>query len=248
MLPGAMEGYKFIFVPDWSKLAEPMVWIGAMGQALFSLSLTGSGMIVYGAYLSDNEDVIGGAINTAVFDTLAAIVAALVMVPACFAYNQDPAAGPGLLFVVLPTILQDMPGGQVFAIILYLAVVFGGISSLQNMLEVVLESINFRFPNIKRNYILAGLFVVCMGIGVFMEPIYKWGSWMDLVSIYIIPIGAILGAISWFWVMKKEDLMDEINKGAVKPASDTWYLIGKFVYVPLATILCLIALFKIASF
>ena len=248
MLPGAMEGYKYIFIPDWSKLADPRVWIGAMGQALFSLSLTGSGMIVYGAYLSDDEDVLGGAINTAFFDTMAAIIAALVMIPACFAYNQDPAAGPGLLFVVLPTILQDMPGGQLFAIVLYLAVVFGGISSLQNMLEVVLESINFRFPKIKRNYILAGLFVVCFGIGVFMEPISKWGPWMDLVSIYIIPIGAIIGAISWFWIMKKEDLIDEINKGAKKPVSETWYKIGKFVYVPLATALCIIALTKIDSF
>lgn len=248
MLPGAMEGYKYIFVPDWSKLANPMIWIGAMGQALFSLSLTGSGMIVYGAYLSDDEDVVSGAKNTAFFDTLAAIIAALVMIPACFAYNQDPAAGPGLLFVVLPTILQDMPGGQLFAIVLYLAVVFGGISSLQNMLEVVLESVNFRFPKIKRNYILAGLFVICFGIGVFMEPISKWGPWMDLVSIYIIPIGAIIGAISWFWIMKKEDLIDEINKGAKKPVNENWYKIGKFVYVPLATILCIIALTKIASF
>jgi len=127
------------------------------------------------------------------------------MCPACCAFNHAPAAGPGLLFVVLPTILQSMPGGQLFAIALYLAVVFGGISSLQNMLEVVLESVNFRFPKIKRGYILGLLFVICMGIGVFMEPISKWGPWMDLVSIYIIPIGATLGAISWFWIMKKED-------------------------------------------
>ncbi|EHL15269.2 hypothetical protein HMPREF9630_00638 [Peptoanaerobacter stomatis] len=248
MLPGAIEGYKYIFIPDWSKLADPMVWVWAMGQAFFSLSVTGSGMIVYGAYLSDSEDVIDGAKNTALFDTIAAMVAALVMIPACFAYNQDPGGGPGLLFVTLPTILQDMPGGRLFAIVLYLAVVFGGISSLQNMLEVVLESVNFRLPNIKRNYILAGLFVICMGIGVFMEPITKWGPWMDLVSIYIIPIGATLGAISWFWVMKKEDLIDEINKGAKKPVSEIWYLIGKFIYVPFALILCIIALVKGISF
>ena len=58
------------------------------------------------------------------------------------------------------------------------------------------------------------LAVICFGIGVNMEPIYKWGPWMDLVSIYIIPIGATLGAISWFWIMKKEDLLHEINLGA----------------------------------
>lgn len=63
------------------------------------------------------------------FDTIAAMVATFVMIPACFAYGLDPAGGPGLLFVTLPTILQDMPGGRLFAIALYLAVVFGGISS-----------------------------------------------------------------------------------------------------------------------
>lgn len=247
-LPGALEGYRYIFLPDWSRLADPMVWIWAMGQAFFSLSLTGSGMIVYGAYLSDKEDVVTGAKDTAFFDTLAATVAALVMIPACFAYGMDPAGGPGLLFVTLPKILQNMPGGRLFAIVLYLAVVFGGISSLQNMLEAVLESIGFRFPKLKRGYILTALFIICMGIGAFMEPIYKWGPWMDIVSIYIIPIGATIGALSWFWVMKKADLLDEINKARKTPVSDAWYLIGKYLYVPLALILCIIALYKGISF
>ena len=66
MLPGAVEGYKFMFTPDWSALKNPMVWIWAMGQAFFSLSVTGSGMIVYGAYLDDNEDVVHVSIRTAV--------------------------------------------------------------------------------------------------------------------------------------------------------------------------------------
>lgn len=91
-----------------------MVWISAMGQAFFSLSITGSGMIVYGAYLSKKEDIVNSAKNTAIFDTLAAMVAALVMIPAVFAYKMDPAAGPGLLFVTLPKILQGMVGGQIF--------------------------------------------------------------------------------------------------------------------------------------
>lgn len=247
-MPGAIEGYKFMFNPVWSKLLDPMTWIFAMGQAFFSLSITGSGMIVYGAYLSDKEDLVSGAVNTAIFDTIAAFVAALVMIPACFAYGQDQAGGPSLLFVIFPKILQEMPGGRFFAIIMYLAVVFGGISSLQNMLEVVLESVNFKFPKLKRGIVLAILFVICMGIGVFMEPISKWGPWMDIVSIYIIPIGATIGAISWFWVMKKSDLLDEINKGAKKPVSAVWHNLGKFVLVPLATIICLIALFKKISF
>ena len=238
IMPGAIEGYKFMYLPDWSRLAEPMVWVWAMAQAFFSLSVTGSGMIVYGAYLNKEEDIVGTAKMTALFDTIAAMVAAMVIIPACFAYNLDIAAGPSLLFVVLPTILADIPMGQLFAIILYLAMAFAGISSLQNMLEVVGESLMKYIPKLSRNMMLVVLGVVCLGIGVCMEPIYKWGPWMDLVSIYIIPIGATIGAISWFWIMKREDLMDEINHGAKKPYGTKWYYAGKFLVVPCAIILC----------
>ena len=81
LLPGSAEGYKFMFTPRWEALKDPMIWIWAMGQAFFSLSVTGSGMIVYGAYLSKDEDVVGVAQHTAVFDTIAAVVAALVIIP-----------------------------------------------------------------------------------------------------------------------------------------------------------------------
>lgn len=255
LLPGAFEGYKFLFTPNWSALADINVWVAAMGQAFFSLSITGSGMIVYGAYLGKNEDIVGAAKDTALFDTISAMVAALVMIPACFAYNMDPAAGPGLLFVVLPTILQEMPGGRLFAIVLYLAVLFGGISSLMNMFEVVAESLMHRIKGLSRKVVIVILGIITFGVGVFMEPIAEtqgaimggWGNWMDLVSIYIIPIGAVLGGISWFWVMKKEDLLEEINMGSKKKYGDTWYNIGKWVYVPLAAVLCIWALaFKVA--
>lgn len=248
LLPGAVEGYKFMFTPRWEYLKDPMTWIWAMGQAFFSLSVTGSGMIVYGAYLPEDADIVDGAKWTAIFDVIAAITAALVIIPACFAYGMDVGAGPGLLFVTLPTILQNMPFGRLFAIILFTAVVFGGVSSLQNMFEVVGESLMYKLPKLKRVPMLVLLAVVCFGIGVFMEPIYKWGPWMDLVSIYIIPIGATIGAISWFWIMKKEDLMDEINKGAIKKQGDLWYNVGKYLYVPFAAILCFMALFKGIAF
>ena len=247
-LPGAAEGYKFMFTPDWSKLADPMTWVWAMGQAFFSLSVTGSGMIVYGAYLDSKEDVVKLATRTALFDTIAALTAALVMIPACFAYGLDVGAGPSLLFVTLPRILQDIPFGQLFAIILYTAMIFAGVSSLQNMFEAVGESLQNRFPKLKRGHVLVLLAVVCLGFGLHMEPIFNWGPWMDIVSIYIIPIGATLGAISWFWIMKKEDLLDEINKGVAKPHGTLWHNAGRFLYVSCALILCLIALFMKVAF
>lgn len=242
MLPGAAEGYRFMFTPRWEALKDPMVWVWAMGQAFFSLSVTGSGMIVYGAYLGDEEDVVHIALRTALFDTIAALVAALVIIPACFAYGLDVGAGPALLFVTLPRILQDIPLGRVFAIILYTAMTFAGVSSLQNMFEAVGESLQHRFPKLSRRAVLLLLCVVCLGFGLQMESISKWGPWMDIVSIYIIPIGATLGALSWFWIMRKQDLLEEINKGLARPHGGLWYSAGRYLYVPCALILCCVAL------
>jgi len=247
-LAGSGEGYAFMFTPRWEMLADPMIWIWAMGQAFFSLSVTGSGMIVYGAYLSKEEDVVGVAQHTALFDTIAAVVAALVIIPACFSYGLDVGAGPSLLFVTLPTILQDIPFGQLFAIILYVAMIFAGVSSLQNMFEAVAESLIHKFPKLNRTAALVILCVICLGFGIGMETIDKWGPWMDLVSIYIIPIGATLGAVSWFYVMKKDELLSAINTGCKRERGTFWYSVGRYLYVPLAIILCCVALFKHVAF
>ncbi len=247
-LPGAAAGYRFMFTFDWAKLKDPMTWIWAMGQAFFSLSITGSGMIVYGAYLEDKEDVVHLAVRTAVLDTIAALVATLVIIPACFAYGLDVGAGPSLLFVTLPHILQDIPAGRLFAVILYTAMVFAGISSLQNMFEAVGESLQNRFSKLNRGWTLVILAIVCLGFGLPMEPIFRWGPWMDIVSIYIIPIGAMLGAVSWFWVMRKKDLLGEVNKGVAKAHGTLWYSTGRFVYVFCALLLCMVALFMKVAF
>lgn len=247
-LPGVAQGYLFMLTPRWEALVNPTVWVWAMGQAFFSLSITGSGMIVYGAYLPDDEDVVKVSQRTGFFDTLAAVVAALVIIPTCFAFQTDVGAGPGLLFVTLPAILQSIPLGQLFAVILYVAMIFAGVSSLQNMFEAVGESLLHRFPRFNRPAVLVVLCVLALGAGLGMEAITSWGSWMDLVSIYIIPIGASLGAITWFWVMRREELLRAINTGAARPRGKFWLAVGRFVYVPVAVVLCVIALFGHVAF
>lgn len=247
-LPGALAGYKFMFTIQWEQLLDPMVWVWAMGQAFFSLSITGSGMIVYGAYLSDKEDIPNSAFYIGLFDIIAALSSALVIIPASFAYGIDVESGPGLLFVTLPKILQDIPFGQVFSIFLFTAVLFGAISSLQNMFEVVGESLMRKIPKLTRLMMLFILSVVTFGIGVNMQAITSWGPWMDFVSIYIIPIGATLGAVSWFWIMQKKDLIDAVNLGASRKVGDSWYQVGRYLYLPLAVILTLVALVMKISF
>lgn len=241
-LDGAMGGYKFIFSLDIEKLKNIKTWVAAMGQAFFSLSLVGTVMVVYGSYLSDDEDVIKASTITTGLDTLAAMISSFVMLPACFAYGFSPTSGPKLLFVVLPQALKEMPLGRLYGIILFLAIIFAGISSIQSMLETLTEAIEYKFPKLKRKTILIVLISIIYLVGIFIEPISKWGPWMDIVTIYILPVSGIIGAITWFWVIKKENLLEEVNKSVGNKYGKTWYYTGKFIFVPLAIALCFIAL------
>ena len=241
-LDGAMGGYKFIFSLDIEKLKNIKTWVAAMGQAFFSLSLVGTVMVVYGSYLPDDEDVIKASTITTGLDTLAAMISSFVMLPACFAYGFSPTSGPKLLFVVLPQALKEMPLGRLYGIILFLAIIFAGISSIQSMLETLTEAIEYKFPKLKRKTILIVLISIIYLVGIFIEPISKWGPWMDIVTIYILPVSGIIGAITWFWVIKKENLLEEVNKSVGNKYGKTWYYTGKFIFVPLAIALCFIAL------
>lgn len=241
-LNNAFEGYKFIFSIDLSKLLDVKLWIAAMGQAFFSLSLVSTVMIVYGSYLPESEDVVHNSTITSVLDTVAAMLSSFVMLPATFAFGFSQSEGPKLIFVVLPKVLQNISGGRLFAVILYIAIVFAGVLSVQSMIETVAEAITSKFTNLNRNLVLVVLMIIVFLAGLFLHPIAKWGVWMNFVTIYILPISAIMGAISWFWIMKKDDLLDEINKNVSKKHGKGWYYLGKYLYVPIALILCIIAI------
>ena len=106
--PGAIEGYKYIFRVDPEAFADPKTWIFALGQAFFSLSIAGNGTLIYGSYLSDNEDIPAAAGRVALFDTIAAMLAALVIIPAMATTGaQLNQGGPGLMFIFLPHFLNQ---------------------------------------------------------------------------------------------------------------------------------------------
>ena len=182
-LPGAREGYKFLFVPKWEALANIDTWVMAMGQAFFSLSITGSGMIVYGSYLSKKEDIPKASMQTAFFDTVAAMLLALAIMPAVFAFGIQPSAGPSLMFVTIPNIFKQMPMGRLFAVIFFLSVCFAGITSLINMFEAVIESWQHKFK-LKRNYAVLLCGGLTLLVGLFMEEEAKVGTWMDFIGNY----------------------------------------------------------------
>ena len=175
---GAIEGYKFLFVPKWEYLLNKETWIMAMGQAFFSLSITGSGMIVYGAYLKDDVDIPKASMQTAIFDTIAAMLAALAIMPAVFSFGIDPVSGPSLMFLTLPEVFKQMPLGNFFALFFFISVAFAGITSLINMLEAVCESWQNRFHiSRKKAVLLCG--IITFIISVCIENGDIVGKWMD---------------------------------------------------------------------
>lgn len=238
---GAIEGYKFLFVPKWEYLLNKETWIMAMGQAFFSLSITGSGMIVYGAYLKDDVDIPKASMQTAVFDTIAAMLAALAIMPAVFSFGIDPVSGPSLMFLTLPEVFKQMPLGNFFALFFFVSVAFAGITSLINMLEAVCESWQNRFHiSRKKAVLLCG--IITFAISVCIENGDIVGKWMDVVTIYIIPFAALLGAITIYYVLGWNALKQELDKGRKKPVGPTFKFLGKYVYVFLAIIILILGI------
>lgn len=238
---GAIEGYKFLFVPKWEYLLKKETWIMAMGQAFFSLSITGSGMIVYGAYLKDDVDIPKASMQTAVFDTIAAMLAALAIMPAVFSFGIDPVSGPSLMFLTLPEVFKQMPLGNFFALFFFVSVAFAGITSLINMLESVCESWQNRFHmSRKKAVLLCG--IITFIISVCIENGDIVGKWMDVVTIYIIPFAALLGAITIYYVLGWNTLKQELDKGRKKPVGPTFKFLGKYVYVFLAIIILILGI------
>ena len=236
-LPGAGEGYRFIFSLDPEGLLNWEVWIYAFGQAFFSLSVAGSGSVIYGSYLARNVDIKSSAKNVAVFDTLAALTATFVIIPAMATTGSGVASkGPGLMFVSLPEVFNGMGGfGRVLGIFFFAAVLFAGLTSVINLYET---PVAFLQEKARLSRVPAVLIVHALGV-VSAILIQAWASkWMDMVSIYICPFGAALAGIMFFYVMKKKTALDAVNLGAKKPVG-RWFLpFGRFVYVPL----CIVAL------
>lgn len=238
---GAIEGYKFLFVPKWEYLLNKETWIMAMGQAFFSLSITGSGMIVYGAYLKDDVDIPKASMQTAIFDTIAAMLAALAIMPAVFSFGIDPVSGPSLMFLTLPEVFKQMPLGNFFALFFFISVSFAGITSLINMLEAVCESWQNRF-HISRKKAVLVCGIITFIISVCIENGDIVGKWMNVVTIYIIPFAALLGAITIYYILGWKALKQELDKGRKKPVGPTFKFLGKYVYVFLAIIILILGI------
>lgn len=226
MLPGAAEGLKFYLLPDFSKINGSVI-VAAMGQAFFTLSLGIGAMAIFGSYINKERSLLGESVNIIILDSFVAIVAGLIIFPACFTYNMEVTAGPALLFDTMATVFAHMEGGRFWGSIFFLFMVFAALSTelavFENILACVREMTGWSRPK--------GC-VVC-GIGIFLislttalgysvlhfQPFAEGSAWLDfwdfLVSTNLLPLGSIVFTLfccnkfGWGW----ENFLEEANAG-----------------------------------
>ncbi len=135
-LPGAMRGISFLFKPDFSKITASTV-LEALGQAFFSLSIGMGTLITYASYIKKNDNLATTAVSVAFTDTFIAVLAGLAIFPAVFAFNIEPGSGEGLVYITLPNIFQQMPGGYFFSLMFFVLLVVAALTSTISVLEVI---------------------------------------------------------------------------------------------------------------
>jgi NSS family neurotransmitter:Na+ symporter len=238
-LPGAMRGVRFLLQPDWAALAEPRVYLAALGQAFFSLGLSMGVMATYGGYLSRRHRLPGAAVSVATGDSLFAIIAGLAIFPAVFALGLAPSQGPTLAFVVLPQVFAGMPGGAWFGLAFFALLAAAALTSAISLLEVAV-AYAVRRHGIARARAAFGLglatfllgvpsalgFGVLSGVRILGHGIFD--AIDTAVSAVLLPVAGIAFAVLVGWVWPRQAVLDEADMGGHRLAG-TWLLLLRYV-------------------
>ncbi|MBR4841655.1 MAG: sodium-dependent transporter [Bacteroidaceae bacterium] len=228
-LPGAIEGVRYMLVPDFSKVTADTC-ISAMGQAFFSLSIGCGTILTYASYVHKDENILVSSGWISVFDTIFAIIAGLAIIPAVYAIaylngvKPDVSAGPGLVFITLPGVFSQMPLGGVAAILFFLALLLAAITSSISLMEVVVAFIIEEMHRSRTKAVLMS-FLLCGGVGVFcslsfgpLDGFRLFGlsvfDFFDYITSNImLPAGGVLLAIFAGWRLKRANFLDELTNG-----------------------------------
>ncbi len=221
-MPGASQGLSYLFSPDFSKLTSEGV-LAALGQALFSLSVGMTAMVVYGSYIPKDDNLLKTSLWITFSDTLIAICSGIVIFPAVFACGMEPAGGPGLVFKVLPAVFNSMGSmGGVFSSLFFLLIVLASLTSAISLLEGLMACFAETFTSHRlKSTIVISLatalvaVVISLGGGVWNSFTIAGKNMFDFIdsinSIYLPPLSA-LGTILFFgWVMRQDDIIDELS-------------------------------------
>ncbi len=220
-LPGASQGLTFLFRPDFSKI-NANVLLMALGQAFFSLSIGMGALITYGSYISKKDNLSSTAFAVTGADALIAVLAGVAIFPAVFAFGIQPDAGPGLVFITLPNIFQQMTGGYFWAVIFFVLLTVAALTSTISLLEVVVAYFSEELKMTRHNAtIIAAVSITLIGVLCTLSQ----GPWSDigifrgtlfddlefLSANVMLPLGGLLIVIFIGWFMGAKNVKAEIS-------------------------------------
>ena len=245
-LPGAGAGLEFLFKPDWSQVTGA-TFLAALGQVFFSLSLGMGCMITYGSYLNKGENLPSSALTVSLMDTSVALLAGIAMFPAMASFGMEMAAGPGLVFVVMPQIFAQMGAvGTILSIVFFLALAVAALTSSVSLLEVVVAYLMDErgWARKKSVYAASGVMtIMCvfasLSLGTMSGVTFLGVGAFDFFDILtdkiFLAIGGLILAVFVGWFMNKEELKAEITNNGTKEFKlfEAWYFLVKFV-IPVA--------------
>ncbi|MGY3715503.1 sodium-dependent transporter [Sutcliffiella cohnii] len=247
-LDGALEGVKFLLIPDFSKLTSESI-LFALGQAFFTLSLGVSVMVTYASYLPKTQNIPFSALSIVIINIVIALLAGLAIFPGVFSFGLEPDAGPVLIFAVLPAVFSQLPLGMFFFLAFLVLFLFAALTSAFSMIEIIVAAFTKK-DNSKRKKTtwLVGILIFIVGIpsclsyGVMADVTIFDKTFFDLfdfiVSNILMPLGALLLAIFIPLKVSKSELMEELRAGSNIRASifNVWYYLLKY-FTPVAIII-----------
>jgi len=263
-LDGAEKGLAFYLMPDFTKITGKTI-LAALGQAFFSLSLGMGLMITYGSYVSKKENLVSSAIYIALFDTLIAIMAGLIIFPALFAMGKSPEQGAKLVFVVFPELFMNMPGGMIIGGLFFILLSVAALTSTISLLEVpVAYVVDERKMNRKKVVWIVAFVAFSIGLPSALSQgasdfwtnwgwIPEWLAAPDFLSQmsfifgdFSLAFGAFMLSIFIGWVWGAKNAADEIEIGSpvFKKARWLWLFMIRF-FIPIVIFLILLNLFGI---
>ncbi len=228
-LPNAMEGVKYYLIPDFSKFSILTV-AGAMSQLFYSMSIAMGIMVTYGSYTRDDVNLTKSVNRIEFFDTLVALLAGLTIIPAVYIFSGEEglsSQGAGLMFMTLPKVFQQMPGGNIIALLFFVLVFFAAITSSISVMEAIVSSLMDKF-HLKRIPCCLIVIGICLLLGI--PSSLGNGLWanikilgMDFLTFFdyisnsiLMPIVAFCTCILVGWVVKPKALTDEVTKNGEK--------------------------------
>ena len=178
-LPGASEGLRFYLIPDFTRFTENGVGntiFAAMGQAFFTLSLGIGAMAIFGSYIGKDRTLTGETISICLLDTLVAFLAGLIIFPSCFAFGVDPGQGPGLVFITLPNIFNQMVGGRIFGVLFFVFMTFAAQSTIIAVFENIISfSIDLFGTSRKKTVLINGIAIILLSL----PCVFGFNIWSD---------------------------------------------------------------------